>query len=224
MYGCTRLALDRPRPHERDLDGEVVEGLRPRAQEDLHLRAALDLEAADGVGALDLGEDVRVVERDAREVDRLAAVPRDQVDALLDRREHPQAEQVDLEEAGVGARVLVPLADLPALHRRRLDRHELDERPRRDDHPARVLRDVARQAGDLAAEPPNARQRGEWSLRARRGARDLVGDALRVPAVREPREPLEVGERQAERLADVADRAARAVGREAATSAACSWP
>src|SRR5207244_1767237 len=45
-------------------------------------------------------------------------------------------------------------------------------------------------------------------------SRDLVGDALRVPAVGEAREPLEVGVRQAERLADVTDRAARAVRRE----------
>ena len=39
---------------------------------DLHLRAALDLEDADGVGALDLVVDVRVVERDAREVEDAA--------------------------------------------------------------------------------------------------------------------------------------------------------
>ena len=62
---------------------------------------------------------------------------------------------------------------------------------------------------------PNARQRGERELRRRVGERgDLVGDALRVPAVGQPREPLEVGVREAERLADVADRAARAVRRE----------
>src|SRR5207244_3121775 len=66
-------ALDRPGPDERDLDRQVVEVLRPRAQEHLHLRAALDLEDADGVGALDLVVDGPVVERDSREVDRLAA-------------------------------------------------------------------------------------------------------------------------------------------------------
>ena len=152
----------------------------------------------------------------AREVDLLATVARDQVDALLDRRQHPEPEQVDLEEAGVGARVLVPLAHLPALHRRRLHRHELDERPRRDDHPARVLGDVARQAGDLAAEGAERAPARRAELRRRLRQRgDLVGDALRVPAVREPREPFEVGVREAERLADVPDRAARAVGREA---------
>ena len=119
MHG---LPLDRPRPHERDLHRDVVDRLRPRAEDDLHLRAALDLEAADRVGLLDLREHVLVVEPHAREVDPLATVARDQVDALLDRRQHPEPEQVDLEEAGVGARVLVPLAHLPALHRRRLHR------------------------------------------------------------------------------------------------------
>ncbi len=206
------LPLDRPRPYERDLDSDVVEVLRPRAQDRLHLRAAFDLEAADRVGALDLREHVRVVERHAREVDPLAAVTCDQVDALLDRRQHPEPEQVDLEEAGVGARVLVPLAHLPALHRRRLHRHELDERPRGDDHPARVLRDVARQAGDLGAEGAERAPARRAELRRRiRERGDLVGDALRAPAVGQPGEPLEVGVREAERLADVPDRAARAV-------------
>ncbi len=45
-------------------------------------------------------------------------------------------------------------------------------------------------------------------------ALDLLGDAVRV-ALGDPREPLELGERQPERLAEVADRAARVVGGEA---------
>ena len=154
------LALDRPRPDERDLHRQVVEILGPRLQQALHLRAALDLEDADRVGRLDLLVDRLVVEPDARQVDRLAAQPRDPVDALLDRREHPEPEQVDLQEAGVAAAVLVPLADLAAGHRRRLHGDEVDQRPRRDDHAARVLADVARQPGDLARQlagtPPSA--------------------------------------------------------------------
>src|SRR6478735_4561177 len=43
--------------------------------------------------------------------------------------------------------------------------------------------------------------------------RHLLGDAMGVP-LGDPREPLELRERQAERLAEVADRAARVVGRE----------
>ena len=208
-------ALDRPRPDERHLHRQVVEVLGPRAQQALHLRAALDLEVADRVRGLDPGVDVLVVERDPRQVDGLPAGARDAVDAVLDRGEHAQPEQVDLHEAGVGARVLVPLADLPADHRRRLDRHELDQRPGRDHHPAGMLRDVAREPGDLLAEPaerPPA-PRGELLLRAGQRAQ-LVLDPVRV-ALGEPRQALELGERQAERLAQVADRAARVVGREA---------
>ena len=66
------LALDRPGPDECDLDGQVVEVLGPCAQQALHLRAALDLEDTDGVGTLDVVVDVRIVERDAREVEGLS--------------------------------------------------------------------------------------------------------------------------------------------------------
>src|SRR5207237_4565705 len=56
-------------------------------------------------------------------------------------------------------------------------------------------------------------------LPARRGvvawqARELLGDAVRV-ALGEAREPLELAEREPERLAEIADRPARVVGREA---------
>jgi hypothetical protein len=92
---------------------------------------------------------------------------------------------------------------------------ELDERPRGDDQPARVLGDVARQASDLRAECAERAPARRAELRRRVGkSGDLVGDALRVPAVRQAGEPLEVGVREAESLADVPDRAARAVGGE----------
>ena len=55
------LALDRPGSDERDLDGQVLEVLGPRAQQRLHLGPALDLEDTDGIRALDIGVDIRVV-------------------------------------------------------------------------------------------------------------------------------------------------------------------
>ena len=178
MYGWTALPWIGPGRTSATWTVRSSRFSGPRAQQALHLRAALDLEVADRVGALDLGVDRRVVERDPREVDRLAAQARDLVDALLDRREHPEPEQVDLQEAGVGARVLVPLADLAALHRRGLHRDELDERPARDDHPARVLRDVARQARDLA------REHGERAPARRAALRLGVGELPSSSATR----------------------------------------
>src|SRR5262249_22759707 len=125
-----------------------------------------------------------------------------------------EAEQVDLHEAGVGARVLVPLTDLAAGHRRRLHRHELDERPRGDDHPAGVLGDVAREACDLLAEPAQGAPpaRGELRLRIWKAAKLLL-HPVRV-SLCEARESLELGEWEAERLAEVADRPASGIGGE----------
>ena len=81
--------------------------------------------------------------------------------------------------------------------------------------PPGMLRDVPRQAGDLRAQLRERAPARRAQLRLGIGQRgELVADARRVPAVGDPREPLEVGERQPERLADVADRAARAIRRE----------
>ena len=55
---------------------------------------------------------------------------------------------------------------------------------------------------------------GELALRVRERV-NLIGDALGVPAVRDPCEPLELGVRQAKRLADIANRTSRAIRREA---------
>jgi hypothetical protein len=62
-----------------------------------------------------------------------------------------------------------------------------------------VLRDVARQARDLARQlGEGAPARGEQLLLRVGEQRKLVGDPLRVPAVRDPRDPLELGEREPE--------------------------
>ena len=200
--------LDRPRPHDRDLDDEVVEVLRPRTANRLHLRAALDLEDADGVGRADRLEGLRVVERDARQVDSLTAHARDFLDAALDRREHPQAEQVDLQEARVSARVLVPLDHLPALHRRGHHRAAVDQRSRRDHHPARVL-------GEMAWQPVRLLDQLRQPAPARR-ARARGGDGLRVsaPGLSAPSCALDLTGGQPEDLAQLANRPARAERRK----------
>ena len=211
-----RLPLDRPRPDERHLGGEVVEVLRLRAEKALHLRATLDLERAHRVRALDVREDLGIVEGNPREVDHLSVGGRDLLDAVLDRGEHPEAEQVDLEEACIGAGVLVPLAELATGHGRGLDGDELDQRACRDDHPARMLRDVPWKPCDLARKPGEGPPAlgAELALAVRK-LLELLSHPARIPSVREPGQPLELGKREPERLADVADRATRAVGGEA---------
>ena len=75
---------------------------------------------------------------------------------------------------------------------------------------------MPREPGDLACEP------GEGSPALGAELAFAVGQLLellphpaRIPAVGEPRQPLELGVRKPERLAHVADRTARAIRREA---------
>ena len=216
MHGA---ALDRPGPHQRDLHHEVVEALRPRAQQHLHLRARLDLEHADGVRGLDLGVHLGgrragcARGRGARPWPGSSSVTHDSTADSM-----PEPEQVDLEEAGVGAGVLVPLADRAPGHRRGLQRHQAVERPVGDHHAAGVLREVAREAGDLARQ----RRRGRGSAGRRRARRRPAARRSSsptcggVPAVGRGGQPRDVARRQAERLAELADGAARPVGGEGA--------
>ena len=75
---------------------------------------------------------------------------------------------------------------------------------------------MARQPGDLRGEELERAPALREQLAVAVGERShLLRDALRVPAVGDAREPLQLGVRQAERLAHVADRAARAVRGEA---------
>ena len=74
---------------------------------------------------------------------------------------------------------------------------------------------MAREPRDLVAEVGERAPARRQQLPVRIGKQlELVSDALRIPALRHLREPFELRVRQAERLADVADRTAAAVRRE----------
>ena len=192
--GMDRAALDRAGTNERDLDGQVVERLGPGPLQHLHLRAALDLKDAHRLGGLDLRVHAPVV-GDPGEVDPLAAHARDLVHAALHRREHPQAQQVDLQEARVRARLLVPLHHLAARHRSRLDRADLVQWLGGDDHPARVLAHVARQS-------PGVPYQTDERLPARRGGApapdrlaEVAVDVVRSERVGRAGRPLDLARR-----------------------------
>ena len=144
-----RAAHDRARADDRDLDRQVLEVAGSGAPQHLDLRPALDLEQPHRVAPADTVVDRGVGEVDAREIGRRALTSGDQLDALLHQRQHAERQEVDLDEARVVAGILVPLAHHPVFHRGALERHDLDQGPARDDHPAHVLGDVAGQSGDL---------------------------------------------------------------------------
>src|SRR6267154_693519 len=144
-----RAADDRARADDRDLDREVLEIARPAAADHLDLRSALDLEQPDGVAGADAVVNRRVLEIDAREIRWCPGAARDQLDAFFHERQHAEREEVDLDEARIVAGVLVPLADDAVFHRGALERHQLDERARGDDHAPRMLRYMARQPANV---------------------------------------------------------------------------
>ena len=74
--------------------------------------------------------------RDLCEIDLPAVVARDHLDAILQHRHHAKAEQVDLDEAHVGAVFLVPLDYIAARHAGRFDGNDRRELALRDDHAA----------------------------------------------------------------------------------------
>ena len=144
--GMDGIALDRARSDDRHLDHEVVETVRTRFRERLHLGPALDLEDADRVGRLEHPEDLGDILGQAIEVETDRAVMLDQLDGLVDRREHPQPEQVQLDQLDRLDIALVVLDHDPARHRCSLERRDVDQRRSRDQHAPRVDAQMARKA------------------------------------------------------------------------------
>ena len=203
--------LDGPGPHDRHLHDEVVELHRLEAREHRHLRAALDLKdahrvrAAEGVVHLGVlgGDTGQLLDR------RHAANPLvvlNEGERLPDRGEHPQAEDVDLEEAERVEIVLVPGDDRAAGHRRRLDGSNLHERCRREHEAADVDRQVARKALDPprhGEDEPDARVvRVEAGVAEARGS----GRSRRVPVRDDGAQSIDLLERQPEHLPHLAQR------------------
>ena len=205
------VALDRPRPHDGDLDDEVVERARTKPRQHVHLRPALDLEHAEGFAFLQHLIDVIVVLRlDVGQLITPSLVLRDQVEALADAGQHAERQHVDLHHPHGIDIVLVPFDEGAVFHRGIADRH-IGVEPVLGQHiAADMLRQMTRKADQLGREPHRAGDRRVAGLEP--GLPHL----LVVEAVT-PVPPHGVGQRrghvlgQAQRLADIADRAARPV-------------
>ena len=149
-------ALDRPRPHQRDLHDEVVELARLQARQQPHLGARLHLEDADRVGAAEHVVDRRLLFRQGRQLPLLAGRRPDHVEAVLQRRQHPETQQIELDQPHPGGVVFVPLDDGAVLHAGVLDRHHLADRAIGQHHAARVDAEVPRRLQQLHREVDDA--------------------------------------------------------------------
>src|SRR5215212_1022004 len=210
-------ADDRTRSHDRHLHDKIFEAAGLGAQQCLDLSPALDLEGADRIPSADHVVDRLIGEIDAAEIDRRFAVGGDQAQRLFDEREHPQREEIDLDEPGIITGIFIPLTQVASLHGGGLHRYQIDEGSGGDDHPAGMLADVSWKPGELPGQlyqiAPGRR------LQTRRVLRDtcqLQAEISGLTRLAELGDAIEIGDRNAERLPDVTERGAEAVGRESA--------
>ena len=193
-----RTTLDGAGADERHLDDKVVERTRPQPRQRGHLCTRLDLEHPDGIGFAQHVVD-RVLLGDGGEVDVATVVRTDEIDGVVQGAEHAQAEEVELDEPGGRAVVLVPLQHAAPGHATPFDRAHLDDGAIADDHAPRVDAEVAREVLDLACELEDI-------------DRQVAGIGDRRPPIGGLRERVLLAACVPERLGHVTDGRLRAVG------------
>ena len=149
--GVDRVALDRTRADQRHLDHEVVEAPWLDARQRAHLRSRLDLEDAHGVRRTEQVVDRRLLGK-ITEIDRDSLMLADKVHHPMERLEHPEAEQIELDQTDRCAIVLVPLEHAATGHTAPLDRTHLDDRSIAQHHPRRVDPEMAWSMQHLACQ------------------------------------------------------------------------
>ena len=199
---------DGTRPDDRHLHHDVVKAHRLHPRQTGHLRAALHLKHADGIGLLQRREDRRVVGRKLREIHFGT-----QLEALFEHRHHAQTQQVHLDDAEIGAVFFIPLHHHPARHGGRLQRHHRIQRALADHHAAGVLAEVARQILRHLVELAkfaHARMVEVEAGVAELALRGLLG-IFPFPGPRQAAELFQAGDFEAQRLAHLARGGAPAV-------------
>ena len=187
-------------------------GLQPRQAR--HLRAALDLEHAYGIGLLQCVIHCGIIGRQFRQIHLFPVVIADQRNRIFQHRHHSQPQQVHLDDAHVGAIFLVPLHDDAAGHGRGFQRNDGIKLPLADDHTAGVLPQMTRQVlhrdaklEELAhARMPQVKA-GIVKLPLQRVAGIFV-----FPRAHQPSQTIESFTIKAKRLANLARRRAPAIG------------
>ena len=212
--GVDHLSHDRARADDGDLDHQVVEALGLEPRQGRHLRAALDLEGSNGVGALDHRVGLGVVRRQVGEVDLDVFVFAHEGDGVFQRGQHAEPQQVDLDDSEVGAVFLVPLHDPAALHAGGLDRNDFVEASRGDHDAAAVLAQVAGQPLHAVHQVEQACHAGRLGIDARlaQGGGQLVEPIVVPQAGEQLRQLVDGFGRVAEHFAHLAHRHARAIG------------
>ncbi len=148
-----RNQLHRPRTIERDQRDDVVESLGRRLQQQLAHAARFELEHGRRVAALENVVRRLVVQRQRIQRQRRRRIEHaDVAQGPVEDRQRGQAQEVELDQTDELDVVLVELRDQRVGPWLRVQRTEIGELARRDQHAAGVHADVARQALELLGE------------------------------------------------------------------------
>src|SRR5260370_20450283 len=146
------LASNRSGPDQCDLRHQVIKLLWVVSRERSHLRPRLNLKHADGVGISDHVVYIRAVLGKMGPIDVLSIVIPDKANRVLEYSHHAQSEQVNFDNAEIGAIIFVPLHHNSTRHGRRFQRYNGIERPLANHHPTGMLAKMTREVLHLAAE------------------------------------------------------------------------
>ena len=152
------VALDRSGADDGDLYDEVVEFARFQARQHVHLRAAFDLENAEGVAPAQHVVNGPVILRHGGQRPLLAAMRLQQIESLADAGQHPERQNVDLHDAERLDIVLVPFDETAVRHRAIADGDGPGQRFAGQNETANMLRQVARHADQLVGQPDDTLQ------------------------------------------------------------------
>ncbi len=214
QVGIHHAPHDGSRADDGHFHHDVVKIPRTQARQAGHLRPALHLEHAHGVGFLERAVDGGIVRRQVRQVHLLAVACADELERVPQRCHHPQPQQVHLDDAQVGAVFLVPLHHHAAGHGGGLERHHRVQLAFGDHHAAGVLAQVARQVlhGQEKVKELSYARMAELETGFAELARGGVAGVLVLPGTHQARQAVERGRVKAQRLTHLPRRRAPAVG------------
>ncbi len=145
--------LHRPRTIEGDQGDHVVEALRRRLQQELAHAARFELEHRRRIAAAENVVSARVVQRQRVERQRRRGIEHaDVTQRPVEDRQRRQPEEVELDQADELDVILVELGDQRVGARLRVQRAEIGQLARSDQHATGMHADVARQALELLGE------------------------------------------------------------------------
>ena len=206
------VRLHRAGPEQRDVDDQVAPLGGLELLQQLALAGRLDLETAERVGGPDQLERRRVAQRDLVQVDLARLRARDLVQRVPHRRQQPDAQHVELQQAEDLDVVLVGL-DHPVALERTLERHAVGQVVARQHDARRVQREMPREPVQPFDDPEQQVELARVQVQPRQLGQVLhrLADVVRADVRERLGRDVDLALGQAERLAHLADGAARAV-------------